>query len=115
MGKYDVDFSNKEIIVDGHICVETEYDGIYKVQDKFEVTIEEWFYNELNHNLTALYVHNGNHGDNQSILYVVKYDNPNIKRFKDDKKLEGLIISELICASCDGAVWFGGLLTGQGI
>ena len=111
MGKYDVDFSKKEIIVDGHLCVETEYKGVYEVQGDFKVTIDMWFHNSLNRNLSALYVYNGDMDSLQSVLYVVRYDNDNMKRFINDKEKLGVILSEMICTHCDGAIVMGGLVT----
>ena len=80
MGIYEIDFAKDTIIVDGHICKETEYKGIYKVQDNYLIKDTDWASDMRNHNLTIVYLSDVGK-DTNNIEYITRYDNGIIESF----------------------------------
>ena len=76
MGEYVLDFTKDTIIVDGHICDRTEYDGIYKVRGEYLENWQDWCYSEANKNLAMICLITDNINEEKSkIEYICKHDN----------------------------------------
>ena len=82
MGIYEVDLTKDTIIVDGHVCKETEYKGIYKVQDEYIVNMDEWTCDVHNKNLAAIYLSDIDSAI-KKIEFVTKFDNRVLQDFMD--------------------------------
>ena len=108
--KCKIDFNNKEIIVDGHKCVETEYKGIYKVQDEFIVIPEEWGKDKSNYDLAILYEYNDKELVSATVKYIMHHGNKEYDRFIQHLKSCGLEYCRIACLHYNLPIFFmGGL------
>ena len=109
MGIYEVDLTKDTIIVDGHVCKETEYKGIYKVQDDYLVDITKWFFDEHNRNLTAIYLSNVC-SDTKRIEFITRFDNHLLQNFMDYLCKIDDTYTDVMCGCHDCAPMLGGFM-----
>ena len=107
MGDYSIDFTKATIIVDGHICDKTEYEGIYKVRDEYLVNWKNWSHNEANKNLTIISLPTEN--ENKDIVkYVCNRNSSSLNSFINMLRIEDESYMELECIHYDSSLMFMG-------
>lgn len=75
MGEYKVDWNADEIIVDGHKCKKVE-EGVYEVQDVYQIYDEDWMMDKCNAGLHIFALSN-----RSNKLREVKYVCPELHKY----------------------------------